>query len=146
MLVERLLPAARNRLVTIRDDASLVEAAKLLRPGTDLIVVCDQAGHLAGVITKTDVVAQLGQCQEASCAKPASSVMTRDVVVCHPDDWINEIWSTMKWRRLKNVPITDPDSRPIGILTARDALEILLEEVESEDEMLRDYVMNIGYQ
>jgi len=33
MLVEKLMPAARARLVTIADDAPLIEAAKLLRAG-----------------------------------------------------------------------------------------------------------------
>lgn len=72
--------------------------------------------------------------------------MTRDVVVCHPDDWVEEVWSTMKQRGLKNIPITDSDSRPLGVLNVKDALEVLLEEVESEDLLLREYVMNIGYQ
>ena len=44
MLVERLLPIARERLVTIADDASLIQAAHLLRSGIDLVVVCDPAG------------------------------------------------------------------------------------------------------
>lgn len=146
MLVEKLLPAARKRLVTIRDDASLIDVAKLLQPGTDLIVVCDPRGRLAGVITKTDVVAEIGRCRADNCDIQASSVMTRDVVVCHPDDWVEEVWSTMKQRGLKNIPITDSDSRPLGVLNVKDALEVLLEEVESEDLLLREYVMNIGYQ
>jgi hypothetical protein len=32
------------------------------------------------------------------------------------------------------------------VLNVKDALEVLLEEVESEDLLLREYVMNIGYQ
>ena len=55
-LVERLLPQARDRLVTIGTEAPLIEAAELLRAGTDIIVVCDPQGLLTGVITKTDVV------------------------------------------------------------------------------------------
>lgn len=52
MFVERMLPAARQRLVTINDDAPLIEAANLLleRP-TDLLVVRSGDELLAGVIT-----------------------------------------------------------------------------------------------
>jgi CBS domain-containing protein len=141
MLVKNLLPAARERLVTIVDDAPLIQAAKLLRTGTDLVVVCGSAGLLVGVITKTDVVSQISHCQGASCITAASLVMTRDVVVCQPGDWLREVWSTMKERGLKNIPITDQDSRPVGVLNARDALQVLLEEVENEESLLRDYVM-----
>ena len=145
MLVKNLLPAARERLVTIVDDAPLIQAAKLLRTGTDLVVVCGSAGLLVGVITKTDVVSQISHCQGASCITAASLVMTRDVFVCQPADWLHEVWSKMKERGLKNVPITDQDSRPVGVLNARDALQVLLEEVENEELLLRDYVMCVGY-
>lgn len=145
MLVETLLPAARKKLVTIADDAPLIQAAKLLRAGTDLVVVCDSAGFLSGVITKTDVVRQISNCQGATCISAAALVMTRDIVVCRPTEWLHEVWSKMKERGFKNIPITDPDSRPMGVLNARDALEVLLEEVENDESLLRDYVMGIGF-
>ena len=145
MLVDQLLDQARDRFVTIPDDAPLIEAAKLLRVGTDIVVVCDVAGMLAGVITKTDVVGQISQCQGTSCVTPASLVMTRSVVTCSPGDWIHSVWITMKQRRLKNIPVIDTASRPIGVLNARDALEVLLGEAENEETLLRDYVMGIGY-
>ena len=146
MLVETLMAAARARLVTISDDAPLIEAAKLLRAGTDLVVVCSPEGLLAGVITKTDVVDQISHCVGAGCTTAASLVMTRDVVACQPGDWLNEVWAKMKEHGLKNVPVTDRDCRPVGVLNARDALQMLLKEVENEESLLRDYVMCVGYQ
>jgi hypothetical protein len=86
MYVERLLPAAREKLVTIADDAPLMEAANLLHKGTDLVIVCDSAGLVAGVITKSDVVGQMSRCQGASCTMAASLTMTRDVVICQPHE------------------------------------------------------------
>lgn len=145
MFVERLLSAARERLVTIADNAPLIEAARVLRAGTDLVVVCDSAGFLAGVITKTDVVSQISECQGCSCTAAASSVMTRDVVLCRPGDWLQDVWSRMKERGLKNVPVMDQGSRPLGVLNARDALQALLQEVQDEESLLRDYVMGVGY-
>ena len=90
MFVERLLPTAREKLVTIADDAPLVEAAKLLRTGTGLVVVCGSSGLLAGVITRTDIVSQVSRCQGAGCIMPASSAMTRAVVFCRPGDLLHD--------------------------------------------------------
>jgi CBS domain-containing protein len=145
MYVERLLPAAREKLVTITDSAPLMEAANLLHKGTDLVIVCDSAGLVVGVITKTDVVGQMSRCQGASCTMAASLTMRRDVVVCKPDELLQEVWKRMKERKLKNIPVVDKDSRPMGILHARDILQVLLEESKDEEAMLRDYVMGIGY-
>ena len=145
MYVERLLPAAHEKLVTIADDAPLTEAADFLRKGTDLVIVCGSAGLVTGVITKTDVVGQMSHCQGANCTMAASLAMTRDVVVCRPGDLLKDVWKRMKERKLKNIPIVDQDSRPLGVLHARDILQVLLEESKDEESMLRDYVMGVGY-
>jgi CBS domain-containing protein len=145
MYVERLLPAARERLVIIADNAPLMEAANLLHKGTDLVIVCNSAGLVAGVITKTDVVGQMSRCQGASCTMAASLTMTRDVVVCRPDELLQEVWKRMKRRKLKNIPVVDKDSKPVGVVHARDILQVLLEESQDEEAILRDYVMGIGY-
>lgn len=145
MFVERLLPKAAKRLVTISDDDPLVRAATLLRPGMDLVVVCGSAGLLAGVITKTDIVSQMSRCQGASCMTAASSAMTADVVLCRPGDFLHDVWVRLKERRLKNLPVVDEDLRPLGVLNARDILQVLLQEAEDEEAILRDYVMGVGY-
>ena len=146
MYVERMLPAARKRLVTIDDDAPLIDAAKLLGDRhIDLVVVCSSDELLAGIITKTDVVRQISHCQGSGCTTAVSTVMTRTVILCHPNDLLHDVWSIMKERGLKNIPVVDKDSRPIGVLNARDALDALLEEVEYEEVLLREYVMCVGY-
>ena len=60
MFVERMLPVARERLVTIRDDALLANAARLLDSRhINLVVACDSSGAMVGVVTKTDIVRQM---------------------------------------------------------------------------------------
>ena len=145
MYVERLLPAAREKLVAIADDAPLTEAADFLRKGNDLVIACGSAGLVTGVITKTDVVGQMSRCQGASCTMPASLAMTRDVVVCRPSELLQDVWKRMKKHKVKNIPVVDDDLRPMGVLHARDILQVLLKESEDEESMLRDYVMGIGY-
>lgn len=147
MIVEGILPAARERLITVGADAPLIAAATLLRDlDADLVVVSDADGVLAGVITKTDIVRQISHCQGAGCLAAASAVMTQAVIYCRPDNLVQEIWLIMKERHLKNIPILDRQRRPIGVLNARDALEALLEELEHEEVLLREYVMCVGYQ
>lgn len=146
MFVDSVLPAARARLVMLADDAPLLQAARLLgMPGTDLVVVCGTDGALAGVVTKTDVVVRISHCQGASCTTPAALVMQRDAVVCQQGERLDEVWSRMKARGLKNLPILDGSRRPVGVLNARDVLQALLHDVENEEALLRDYVMTAGY-
>jgi CBS domain-containing protein len=143
MFVENILSAAIKRLVSVGDDAPLIEAAKpLIDLDIDLVIVCGADGRLAGIITKTDVVRQI--CL-GSGYTTASGVMMRNVILCRPNDLLRDVWSVMKERSVKNIPVVGQDSRPIGVLNARDVLEVLMDEAEYEEALLRDYVMSVGY-
>lgn len=145
MFVERLLPTAREKLVTIIEDAPLSQAASLLATRTDLVAVCSPAGLLAGVITKTDIVRQIAQTHGMGVAVAASSAMVRDVVLCRSGETVSDVWARTKARKLKNIPFVDEGSRPVGLLHARDLLQVLLRDSENDEAMLRDYVMGVGY-
>ena len=146
ILVEKIVPVARERLVTVRDDAPLTEAARFLDGRhINLVVVCDKAGAMVGIITRTDVVRQMGLCQGCGCTAAAATVMTKDVIYCRPTNSLQDVWSIMKEQKRLHVPIVGADLRPLGVINARDALLVLLEGSEYEETLLRDYVMGIGY-
>jgi CBS domain-containing protein len=115
---DRLLTIAQQKLIRIIDSAELIDAAKLLRDrDTEIVAVCT----------------------------PASPAMTRDVIVRKAGQLLGDVWSIMKKRKLKNIPVVDAESRPIGMLNARDTLQLLLKEAQDEELLLRDYVMCVGY-
>lgn len=144
--VESILPKARERLLLIGDDRKLTEAAALLaEPSRHMVVVCNSAGTAIGVVTRQDIVRQIRHCQGCACTTPCSTVMSAPVWFCRPDDWLQDVWSTMRRKGFQSVPIVDAEDKPIGLLSVRDALEMLLMEVEHEEELLRDYVMCVGY-
>ncbi len=146
MLVEQLLPAAREKLLAIKDTAPLMEAARRLNgPNANLVVVCNADGVMVGVITKTDVVGQISRCQGSSCTMAAAAVMTRNIAHCQPHDLLTDVWSTMKERGLRHMPVADQELRPSGVLDARQTVQALLDEVEHEEHLLVDYVMCVGY-
>jgi CBS domain-containing protein len=144
--VENILPKARARLVVIRNGQQLTEAAALLsEPNRHMVVVCGDDGAMVGVVTRTDIVREIRHCQGCSCTTPCAAVMTQEVIVCSIEDRLHDVWTIMKAKGLQSVPIVDPENRPIGLLSAADVLEVLLSEVEYEEELLKDYVMCVGY-
>ncbi len=98
MIVKTILPRALERLSVIEAGAPVSEAATLMsKPHTDLIVVCDH-GDMVGVLTKTDIVGQIGRCMGSGCTARVDSIMTRDVTYCRADDVLLEVWSVMRER------------------------------------------------
>lgn len=145
MLIEKFLPTARKRMYCIESRAKLMEAARLLERDHDMLLVCDTEGRMVGVLTKTDAVRQIGCCTGASCTAPLIKAMTRELITTTPEGQLKEAWAVMKTRGLKNIPVVDPDGRPLGVLNARDVLQNLWDEVQQEEDLLFNYVMNVGY-
>jgi CBS domain-containing protein len=146
MRIDSILSAIRRRLLVIGDDRQLTEAAALLSDDArHMAIVCDAGGQMVGVVTRTDIVRQIQHCQGCACTTLCADVMTKEVVSCAPDQILEDVWSTMKQNRLLCVPVVDAESRPLGLLFASDALESLLSEVEYEEDLLKDYVMCVGY-
>ena len=107
MIVKNILPRALERLAVIEAEAPVREAAALMsKPHTDLIVVCDH-GDMVGVLTKTDIVGQIGRCVGAGCMARVDSIMTRDVTYCRTHEVLLDVWSVMRERGLQRVPILD---------------------------------------
>jgi CBS domain-containing protein len=109
------------------------------------VVVCDFAGAMVGVITKTDIVQQIGGCHGSACTSTAADAMTRDVAYCRPTDCLPDVLSMMEKRGFVHIPVVDENSKPLGVVNARDALRALFAEQKYEESLLRDYVMGVGY-
>jgi len=145
-LVSSIAAVTRSRLVTLSADALLVNAAKLLSDThISLVVVCNSDGAMVGVITKTDIVREIGRCGESACTTAAADVMTQDVAYCRPTDTLSDVLSMMEKRGFIHTPVVDEQFKPLGVMNARDALRALMAEGKYEMSLLRDYVMGIGY-
>lgn len=146
MITVALLATARGRLVTIDKEERLIDAAQLFnRPETRLVVVCDVAGTMVGVVSRTDIVARISHCTGCTCTETVETAMTAEVNACLPSEAVENIWMRMKQTGFMHLPISDASRRPLGVLSARDVLETLLAERENEEALLMDYVTGIGY-
>ena len=147
ILVKRIDALARSRLVTISADALLVDAARLLSDThISLVVVCDSHGVMVGVITKTNIVQQVGRSCEIIGTTLAGEVMTRDVTSCRPTDPLLDVMAVMEKRGFAHIPVVDENFNPCGVVNAGDALRALMADEKYDAALLRAYVMGIGYQ
>ena len=147
ILVKRIDALTRSRLATVSTDALLVDVAKLLSDThISLVVVCDAQGVMVGVITKTNIVQQVGRSCEIIGTTLAGEVMTRDVTSCRPTDSLLDVMTVMEKRGLTHIPVVGDDSKPSGVVNAGDALRALMADEKYDAALLRAYVMGIGYQ
>jgi len=143
-LVRNMLDVAQDRLVLLPMDGVLGDAATRLHAGTDMLVLTASDGQFAGIVTKTDIIARLTRGEALNTHTPLCGVARTQVHTCTAGSALRDVWSMMQVNGIKNVPVLN-GQRPVGLLNARDLLQRLLSEVENEEELLRDYVMGVGY-
>ena len=147
LLVQNILDGARKRLAVISQEASICDAAQILKnPHTPLAVVCNSDGRAVGVLSRGDIVNVLANTGADAHATSVGAVMTKAMFSCHVDHPLQGVWDTLNTRSLRSAPVLDSDGRPQGVVHARDLACALLEEVNYEELLLRDYVLGVGYQ
>jgi CBS domain-containing protein len=99
-----------------------------------------------GVITEALLVRRLGLGQTEFFTTRASDVMAHEFITCVKDELLSDVLATMHARSFIHVLLLDAEHKPIGVLNARDGLRALLSAGNYEEELLRNYVMGIGYQ
>ena len=147
ILVKHILEPARKRLAVLSEEASLFDAAQILaNRDTPLAVVCDSDGIAVGVISPNHIVNILATAGIDAIGFNAGAIMTKPLLSCHIDEALEQVWAVMSSRTLPCAPILDEDGRAQGVLFARDVAIALLNEANYDEELLRDYVMGVGYQ
>ena len=147
ILVWHILDVARKRLAVLSQEALVPEAARILADAnTPLVVVCDRNGAAVGVMSRTDIIRLLARAGTEACNTHAGTIMSSPIVSCRVDQPVHEVWTNMNVRSLRCAPILDNEGRPQGIVHARDIARALLDEETHQEELLRDYIMGIGYQ
>ena len=149
ILVKHILEPARKRLAVLSLEASICDVAQSLAnqdTHTPLVVVCDSDGIAVGVIAPIHIVNILATAGVDALGFKAGAIMTKPLLTCHIDEALDQIWGVMNSRTLPCAPILDDDGRPQGVLFARDVAIALIDEVNYDEKLLRDYVMGVGYQ
>ncbi len=141
MTVGRILQAKGRAVVTIAPEASLREAAVLLRDRRiGALVVSAGAGRIDGILSERDLVHRLAEHGPAVLDAPVESVMTRQVSTCRDADTLSELMTAMTRGRVRHLPVVDDAGRLAGMISIGDVVKARLDEIEAEAESLREYI------
>ena len=145
MPVEQMFPQASERLATIGAAVSVTDAAEVASSlRADLVVVCNETGSMVGVITKTDIVSQTGR--SGAHGRPASvgTIMTREVFSCRANEWLQDVWTSIKSAARGVFLYSERTASPSAFFIRAMPFRACLAKW-SEETLLLDYVMNVGY-
>lgn len=124
VLVRQVMTAP---VITLPLDATAGAAAALMEQRRIRHVpVVGPDGRLAGLVAESDLFREARR--DARWTERAlQAVMVADVLTLAPDDTLHAAAQRLSRRGLAGGPVTDPVGRPVGFLSARDLLGVLVQ-------------------
>ena len=140
MTVNDILSQKGTQVFTIEPAATLAAAVQMLahrRIGA--LVVTGADCRIVGIISERDIVRVLDKKGTAVLDAPVADAMTRKVVTCARNETIAEIMERMTGGKFRHVPVVE-QGRLLGIVSTGDVVKARLNELEHEQDAMREYI------
>lgn len=139
--VQAVLSAKGDHVHTISETSSVLEAVKRMHElKIGCLVVKSEDGTPSGMITERDVLRLIATVASDLANLAVEEAMTKSVIVCGPEDRIDEVRSIMKNRFVRQLPVVSEDGQLLGIVSLGDVSAHLIGEEASEIKHLHDYI------
>ena len=141
MKVADILRIKGSAVKTVRPDETALGLSHQLRmEGIGAMVVSNDGRSIDGIISERDLAYGLVAHGSQLPRITVSTLMTRVVIVCSPEDSVTDVIKLMTLRRIRHLPVKDGDQL-VGIISIGDVLKHRLSELQLEANVLRDYAV-----
>ena len=139
MTVRAILDSKGHQIMSVEPDAKLSAAIKILAERKIGAVLVMSQGRIEGILSERDIVRVLGERGAGVLDEPVSAVMTRKVVSCRQTDTVAAIMEMMTLGKFRHLPVVE-DGKVVGLISIGDVVKWRVQEYETEQEALRDYI------
>jgi CBS domain-containing protein len=131
----------RRKVLKAPPETTVSKAAKLMAAKNVGAMMVVEDGHLVGIFTERDVVFRVVARGLDARTTAVSEVMSPAPHTVHPDKPFGYALLVMHENGFRHLPVVE-DGKPIGIVSARSAMDPELEEFTSEAQRRRHYRMH----
>ena len=133
---------SERELITVNENDQLLEAIKkLAKNSIGAIPVINSNKKLTGIISERDIVKELAKNENTDYSILfVHQLMTKKVICCESDVLSDKLMELMTKNKVRHIPIVDNNNHPIGIVSIGDVVNRLIEKIEYENKMLKDFV------
>lgn len=140
MQLSTIIAGKGDFVVTIQPDASVADLiAMLAEHRVGALVVSADGRTITGIVSERDVVRAMAQ-GASIFEQPVASIMTSKVFSAPPEAHVEELMHVMTEKRVRHIPVTDPEGVLLGIVSIGDVVKSRLGELEGEREALMEYI------
>ncbi len=118
----KVVRSVMTAATTIKPETSIEEAARLMiEKSVNHLPVVDAEGKLVGIVTSWDVAKAVA----AKKGKAVEEIMTRNVIVTHPDEPVEIAARKMEQHNISALPVIDAKKRVLGLVTSEDLSKLI---------------------
>jgi CBS domain-containing protein len=104
----------------VRDHDSLQHAAEMMaNRDIGVLPICDNTGHLQGILTDRDIVVRAVAQGRDPSRTPVKDVESDRPMGVHPEETLERAASMMEEHRVRRIPVVE-DGRLVGIVSQAD--------------------------
>ncbi len=138
-LVQHLLDNKGRDIISIQEDASVLDAIVLMADKGIGSLVVTEDGDLRGIVTERDYARKVIIKGRASDTTPVADIMTTDVTTASSAMTVNKCMAMMTAIKCRHLPVVD-DGKLVGMISIGDLVEAIIRDQQEEIEQLESYI------
>jgi len=138
-VAELLKSKADAAVHTIRPDATVLDALKLMADKSVGALLVMQADQIIGIVTERDYARKVILMSRASKDTPVRDIMTSDVMYVRLEQTSEDCMVLMTENRLRHLPVLT-DGKLVGLISIGDLVKDIISEQKFIIEQLEHYI------
>lgn len=139
-VAEILRAKPQAAVYSVSPRTSVLDAIKLMaEKGIGALVVLDDKGRLAGIVSERDYARKVALLERSAFAATISEIMTADVLTVGPSDTARHCMQLMTDRHLRHLPVL-AEGELIGLLSIGDLVKHTMAEQAILIQQLEQYI------
>lgn len=142
--VRQLINRKGNAVWSTQPDATVFEALSIMaEKGVGALLVFEQ-DNLVGIFSERDYARKVILKGKSSSNTAVREIMTKKVLVVHPNQTMNDCMALMTDKRIRHLPVME-DNSVIGIISIGDVVKEIISEQEFVINQLEHYITGGRY-
>ncbi len=142
--VRDLLRMKGDQVWSVKPDATVLEALKLMaEKEVGALLVIDEGG-IAGIISERDFARSIADMEECLIYSMVQDYMTTEIYAVGPDHNMEECMQLMTQKHIRHLPVLEKN-RLVGLISIGDVVKEVISGKESTINILESYIEGRGY-
>lgn len=138
-LVKHLLDSKGREIISIAEEASVLDAIKLMADRSIGSLLVMDGAELKGIVTERDYARKVIIKGRSSKSTRVAEIMTTDVCTAKSAQTVNDCMKVMTNRRIRHLPVVE-NGEVLGMISIGDLVQAIIADQKEEIQQLGQYI------